>query len=166
MCNYLDKNRVPAWVPPAYISQKDARRKDHLTSHVLNVLFPIKSVFNNYFQDLERIQESAIYGVRQGQAGIFYPPVEIKLGISFYKDQSNYSLNCRTLVLEKQSVNKIDLAMLSEATIIGLVNYLVCMTFITFSFSGNYPRITLTKTSWSMPAAMVSGAQDLATWVE
>ena len=69
-------------------------------------------------------------------------------------------------MLEKHPVNKIDLAMLSEATIIGLVNYLVCMIFITFSFSGNYLKITLTKTLWSMPAAMVSGAPDLATWVE
>ena len=79
-----DPNKVPAYVPPAYISKSSAMRKEHLTS-----------------DDLEKIKASAIYGVRKGQEGIFYPPIDIK-----------------TLVFEKESLNKIDDEMLSEATIL------------------------------------------------
>ena len=29
-------------------------------------------------QDLEKIKDSALFGIRKGQEGIFYPPIDIK----------------------------------------------------------------------------------------
>ena len=114
---FLDPNKVPAYVPPAFISRSKAIKKFQLKDYVIKILL-IKLYPTTSFMLRTWIQSNMLLFMVWDRAR---KECSITLGISGTNQNIDIPILIETysvLVAQNLSINLIDEAMLSEATVV------------------------------------------------